>query len=59
MLYKWRHHFREQREQAFPGKGHQRDLEAENRRLRHELEVLRQEREVLKKVVAIFSHGPA
>lgn len=59
VLYKWRHQYREQPEQAFPGKGHQSELEAENHRLQRELEVLRQEREILKKVVAIFSHGPA
>lgn len=59
VLYKWRHQYREQPEQAFPGKGHQSELEEENRRLRRELETLRQEREILKKAVAIFSHGPA
>lgn len=58
VLYKWRHQYREQPEQAFPGKGHQSELEEENRRLRRELETLRQEREILKKAVAIFSHGP-
>jgi len=57
VLYKWRQQLRARPEQAFPGKGHQTDLEEENRRLRHELEAVRQEREVLKKVVAIFSHG--
>jgi transposase len=59
VLYKWRHQYREQPEQAFPGKGHQSELEEENRRLRRELETLCQEREVLKKAVVIFSHGPA
>ena len=59
VLYKWRHQYREQPEQAFPGKGHQSEVEEENRRLRREVETLRQEREILKKVVAIFSHGPA
>lgn len=59
VLYKWRHQYRAQPEQVFPGKGHQSELEEENRRLKRELELLRQEREILKKVVAIFSHGPA
>lgn len=59
VLYKWRHQYRTQPEQAFPGKGHQSELEEENRRLKRELELLRQEREILKKVVAIFSHDPA
>jgi|TARA_B100000959_G_C14891657_1_gene586995 transposase len=43
---------------AFPGTGHQKPLEEENRRLRRELEIAREERDILKKVVAIFSEGP-
>jgi transposase len=42
-------------EQAFPGTGHQNDAEAELSRLRRENEVLRQERDILKKAIAIFS----
>jgi transposase len=57
VLYRWRHELREQQEQAFPGKGHQSELEEENHRLRRELELLKQEREILKKAVAIFSRG--
>ena len=57
VLYRWRHELREQREQAFPGKGHQSELEEENRRLRRELDLLKQEREILKKALGIFSRG--
>jgi transposase len=57
VLYRWRHELREQAERAFPGKGHLSELEEENRRLRRELELAKQEREVLKKAVAIFSRG--
>jgi len=57
VLYRWRHELREQREQAFPGKGHQSELEEENRLLKRELELLKQEREILKKAVGIFSRG--
>lgn len=57
VLYRWRHELREQPEQAFPRKGHQSELEEANRRLRRELELLKQEREILKKAVAIFSRG--
>jgi transposase len=42
-------------EQAFPGTGHQSDAEAELRKLRRELEIVRQERDILKKAIAIFS----
>jgi len=50
VLYRWRHELREQQEQAFPGKGYQSELEEENRRLKHELELLKEEREILKKL---------
>jgi transposase len=39
-------------EQAFPGVGHQNDAEAEVHRLKRENEVLRQERDILKKAIA-------
>jgi transposase len=42
-------------EQAFPGTGHQNDAEAEVSRLKRELEIVRQERDILKKAIAIFS----
>ena len=38
--------------QAFPGTGHQSDAEAEVHRLKRELEIVRQERDILKKAVA-------
>jgi transposase len=40
---------------AFPGSGHQTALEEENRRLKRELKRVQQERDILKKVVSIFS----
>ena len=43
---------------AFPGTGHQKPLDEEVRRLRRELEIARQERDILKKAVAIFSEVP-
>ena len=54
-LSKWYKEFGEQGEEAFPGKGHQLPLEEENRRLKREVEVLRQEREILKKAISIFT----
>jgi transposase len=57
VLYRWRRQLREQPEQAFPGKGHQSELEEEIRRLRRELERVQQEREILKKTLGIFSRG--
>lgn len=45
-------------QQAFPGTGHQNDAEAELSKLKRELEVVRQERDILKKALAIFSKTP-
>ena len=43
---------------AFPGHGRLKPADEELRRLQRENEVLRQERDLLKKVVAIFSQEP-
>lgn len=48
-LHKWRQQFRADAEHAFPGKGHMKPLEEENRRLRRENAILREERDFLKK----------
>lgn len=58
MLYKWQKQLGKQGEQAFPGKGHQTQVDEELRRLRLEVEHLKQEREILKKAVAIFAQSP-
>jgi transposase len=59
LLRRWRDQLAksDSKEQAFPGKGNRRPEEEEVRRLKRENEVLRQEREILKKALAIFS-GP-
>ena len=54
-LYNWCKQLAEQGEQAFPGSGHQTAEQEEIRRLKRELEVTRQERDILKKVVSIYS----
>lgn len=41
--------------EAFPGSGHQTALEEENRRLKRELERVRQERDLVKKTVGLFA----
>ncbi len=56
-LSKWCKQLADQGEQAFPGSGHQTAQEEELRRLRRELEVARQERDILKKALHIFSRG--
>ena len=56
-LHHWRKLFTQQGEQAFPGSGHQTAQEVEIRRLRREMETLRQERDILKKALGIFSRS--
>jgi transposase len=55
LLYKWKRKFKAEGEKAFPGKGNLSEDEEELRRLRRENEILRQERDILKKAVAIFT----
>jgi transposase len=54
-LYHWCKQQAEQGEQAFPGSGHQSAEQEEIRRLKRELEVTRQKRDILKKVISIYS----
>ena len=51
----WRKELAEHGQEAFPGSGHQTAIEEENRRLKRELEVVKQERDILKKAIGIFS----
>lgn len=55
IIHKWRYRLKGEGQQAFVGKGHQSELEAEIKRLRRELEVARQERDILKAAVVFFS----
>ena len=57
MLHHWCKLLSEQGEQAFPGSGHQTPQEEEIRQLKRENELLRQERDILKKAIGIFSRG--
>ena len=54
----WEKALEQHREQAFPGTGHQTETEAELRRLRRELEIVRQERDILKKAMIVFAKPP-
>ena len=55
LLNKWRAQHLQNGRQAFPGKGHQTEQEAELRRLKRENDILRQERDILKKALQVFS----
>jgi len=59
LLHQWRRKYRaDMEQQAFPGKGHLRAPEEELRRLQRENENLKEEKEILKKALAIFSKHP-
>jgi len=54
-LYRLKRDLKEAGDDAFPGHGRQAGLEEELRRLRRELEITRQERDILKEAVGIFA----
>ena len=55
-IYRWKKAFAEEGEQAFPGHGRLTPEQEQIRQLKRENEILRQQRDILKKAVAIFSH---
>ena len=58
LLYKWREKYTEDIAHAFPGKGRLKPAEEEQRRMKRELADVTQERDILKKALAIFSKEP-
>ena len=54
-LFRWVKAYRSDPETAFPGKGVRVGTEAEVSRLRHELKVAQEERDILKKALEIFT----
>ena len=58
MLHRWVSEYREQGEDAFVGKGHQKPADAELRRLRKENERLKMKIDILKKAAAYFAKDP-
>ena len=55
LVYKWQQRYRVQADSLQPSE--ERAEQAELRRLRRELEVVRQERDILKKAIQVFSRG--
>jgi transposase len=54
-LHSWKVQYMRDSADAFPGKGHQTPVEEELTRLRRENQVLKEERDILKKALGIFS----
>lgn len=57
LIYSWRQKFSEDPEDAFPGKGRLKPHDEELRRLKRQLEDVTEERDILKKALAVFSRG--
>jgi transposase len=55
LLHQWRRRFLAEGSDAFVGKGHFKPQEAELKRLQRELEEVKEERDILKKALGIFS----
>ena len=58
MLHKWIRQYKADFAGSFPGKGHLKPQDEEMRRLQQELANTREERDILKKALAIFSRHP-
>jgi transposase len=58
LLYNWRRKYLDDTAHAFPGKGHLKPADEEMRRLKKELLDIKEERDILKKALAIFSKHP-
>ena len=57
LLYRWRQEYTQDHQEAFRGSGHLTASEEAMRKLVRENEVLKEERDILKKALAIFSKG--
>ena len=58
MIRRWRKQLEQEGSAAFPGAGRMQPGDAETQRLRRDLKRVRQERDILKKALAIFSDRP-
>ena len=55
LLHRWKQQFTDQQESSFVGTGHQSAEQLELRRLQRENADLREERDILKKAISVFS----
>jgi len=55
MLWRWKKEFEDDQDSPFPGSGHLKPEDEKYRRLERELADVKQERDILKKAIAIFS----
>ncbi len=55
LLYSWIRKYKADPEHSFPGKGHQKPEDEELRKLKRELADVKEERDILKKAISIFT----
>ena len=58
LIYNWRERLAEDQDHAFPGQGRLKPEAEEMRRLKRQLADIQEERDILKKALAIFSRTP-
>jgi len=58
MLHRWKQEYLQDQKHAFPGKGYMKPHEEELLKLKRKIVDLEEEREILKKTLAIFSNHP-
>ena len=58
LIYNWKERLAEDKDQAFPGQGHLKPEADEMRKLKRQLADIQEERDILKKALAIFSRTP-
>ena len=58
LIYNWKESLAEDKDQAFLGQGHLKQEAEEMRRLKRQLADIQEERDILKKALAIFSRTP-
>ena len=58
LLYRWKNDYEQSGNYSFPGEGKLKPEDADLRKLRRELANVKEERDILKKAIAIFSKAP-
>ena len=58
LIYNWKERLAEDKDQVFPGQGRLKPEAEEMRRLKRQLADAKEERDILKKALAIFSRTP-
>ena len=58
LLYRWRNDYEKHGTMSFPGEGKLKPEDEDLRKLRRELANVKEERDILKKAIAIFSKEP-